>query len=330
MAAQPAAAKPGEYTYLFRLILFGESYVGKSVLLTQFIEDKFSPVYDLTIGVEFGARMITIHGRRIKLHFWDTAGLHSFKDISRTYFGDTAGALLVYDITRRETFNRLRMWLDDFRVDDGKGHSSPNAVIMLIGNKTDMESKRCVSTKEGRQFAKEHGLAFMETSAKTRTNVNAAFMQTVAAISQKIWTGETYVKTNSNGIKTGSLPDVDVRPDWTEKAVRALLAEKGDVNTRHYNNWTPLHWASDNGLLDVAAVLVENGADVNVKAPDGWTPLHLAVASGHTETATFLVDSGARVDEACFEGTPLSIAARDGHEMIVKALVNGGAQVSAA
>ncbi|CAO2590400.1 Ras-related protein Rab-2B [Lemmus lemmus] len=142
------------------------SGVGKSCLLLQFTDKRFQPVHDLTIGVEFGARMVNIDGKQIKLQIWDTAGQESFRSITRSYYRGAAGALLVYDITRRETFNHLTSWLEDARQ-----HSSSSMVIMLIGNKSDLESRRDVKREEGEAFAREHGLIFMETSAKTACNV---------------------------------------------------------------------------------------------------------------------------------------------------------------
>uniref|UniRef100_A0A8C9UK38 RAB2B, member RAS oncogene family n=1 Tax=Spermophilus dauricus TaxID=99837 RepID=A0A8C9UK38_SPEDA len=143
------------YAYLFKYIIIGDT--------------RFQPVHDLTIGVEFGARMVNIDGKQIKLQIWDTAGQESFRSITRSYYRGAAGALLVYDITRRETFNHLTSWLEDARQ-----HSSSNMVIMLIGNKSDLESRRDVKREEGEAFAREHGLIFMETSAKTACNVEEA------------------------------------------------------------------------------------------------------------------------------------------------------------
>ena len=114
--------------YKFNFNFF--SGVGKSCLLLQFTDKRFQPVHDLTIGVEFGARMINIEGKQIKLQIWDTAGQEAFRSITRSYYRGAAGALLVYDITRRDTFNHLTTWLEDARQ-----HSNSNMVIMLIGNK---------------------------------------------------------------------------------------------------------------------------------------------------------------------------------------------------
>ncbi|GJS44888.1 vacuolar cation/proton exchanger 3-like protein [Tanacetum coccineum] len=172
--------------------------VGKSCLLLQFTDKRFQPVHDLTIGVEFGARMITIDNKPIKLQIWDTAGQESFRSITRSYYRGAAGALLVYDITRRETFNHLASWLEDARQ-----HANANMTVMLIGNKCDLAHRRAVSTEEGEQFAKENGLIFMEASAKTAQNVEEAFISTAGTIYKKIQEGVFDVSNESYGIKVG-------------------------------------------------------------------------------------------------------------------------------
>ncbi|CAL5325658.1 unnamed protein product [Camellia sinensis] len=186
------------YDYLFKYIIIGDTGVGKSCLLLQFTDKRFQPVHDLTIGVEFGARMVTIDGRPIKLQIWDTAGQESFRSITRSYYRGAAGALLVYDITRRETFNHLASWLEDARQ-----HANPNMTIMLIGNKCDLAHRRAISKEEGEQFAKENGLLFLEASARTAQNVEEAFIRTAAKILQKIQEGVFDVSNESSGIKVG-------------------------------------------------------------------------------------------------------------------------------
>merc|ERR1712000_602867 len=163
-----AAVQSLPYKYLFKYIIVGDTAVGKSCLLLQFTDKRFQPVHDLTIGVEFGARMISLDGKQIKLQIWDTAGQESFRSITRSYYRGAAGALLVYDITRRETFEHLQSWLEDCRR-----YSNQNIVIMLIGNKCDLGNKRAVSKEEGEAFASKNGLTFLETSAKTAENVEA-------------------------------------------------------------------------------------------------------------------------------------------------------------
>lgn len=187
------------YSYLFKYIIIGDTGVGKSCLLLQFTDKRFQPVHDLTIGVEFGARMINIENKPIKLQIWDTAGQESFRSITRSYYRGAAGALLVYDITRRETFNHLTRWLEEARQ-----NSHQNMVIMLIGNKSDLEHRRQVSREEGEAFAEENGLVFLETSAKTAANVEAAFVKTAEKIYQNIQSGIYDVNNESYGVKIGT------------------------------------------------------------------------------------------------------------------------------
>eukprot|EP00020_Sapocribrum_chincoteaguense_P006924 CAMPEP_0170739474 /NCGR_PEP_ID=MMETSP0437-20130122/5183_1 /TAXON_ID=0 /ORGANISM="Sexangularia sp." /LENGTH=216 /DNA_ID=CAMNT_0011077937 /DNA_START=60 /DNA_END=710 /DNA_ORIENTATION=- len=190
------------YAYLFKYIIIGDTGVGKSCLLLQFTDKRFQPVHDLTIGVEFGARLITIEGKPIKLQVWDTAGQESFRSITRSYYRGAAGALLVYDITRRDTFTHLESWLADARQ-----HASPNMTVILIGNKADLESRRVVSREEGERFAKENGLLFLETSAKTAVAVEDAFVQTASIIHNNIMDGSFDISNEGMGIKLGPLAD---------------------------------------------------------------------------------------------------------------------------
>eukprot|EP01105_Mastigella_eilhardi_P016451 TRINITY_DN3761_c0_g1_i2.p1 TRINITY_DN3761_c0_g1~~TRINITY_DN3761_c0_g1_i2.p1 ORF type:complete len:206 (-),score=48.71 TRINITY_DN3761_c0_g1_i2:90-707(-) len=173
------------YKYLFKYIIVGDTAVGKSCLLLQFTDKRFQPVHDLTIGVEFGSRTVTVNSQQIKLQIWDTAGQEKFRSITRSYYRGAAGALLVYDITRKDTFEHLATWLDDCRR-----YSSQNITIMLIGNKCDLEQSRAVSREEGERFAKENNLVFMETSAKTAQNVEEAFLQTAKSIYDNVESGK--------------------------------------------------------------------------------------------------------------------------------------------
>lgn len=142
------------YAFLFKYIIIGDTGklfklnllffwrcpilgVGKSCLLLQFTDKRFRQQHDLTIGVEFGARTIQINEKNIKLQIWDTAGQESFKSITRSYYRGAAGALLVYDITRRDTFTHLTRWLEEVRQ-----NGNPDMTIMLIGNKGDLDARR--------------------------------------------------------------------------------------------------------------------------------------------------------------------------------------------
>ncbi|KAF9392475.1 Ras- protein Rab-2A [Podila verticillata] len=192
------ASSFNNYDYIIKYIIIGDTGVGKSCLLLQFTDKRFQPAHDLTIGVEFGARFVTVAGKQIKLQIWDTAGQESFRSITRSYYRGAAGALLVYDITRRDTFKHLTTWLEDARQ-----HANVNTTIMLIGNKSDLEAKRAVSYEEGEAFAKDHGLFFMETSAKTSANVEEAFVATATNIYEKIQSGVFDIHNEAHGIKLG-------------------------------------------------------------------------------------------------------------------------------
>jgi Ras-related protein Rab-2A len=199
-----ARANAPDRRYLFKYIIIGDTGVGKSCLLLQFTDKRFQHVHDLTIGVEFGARMVQIpdkqnHTKQIKLQIWDTAGQENFRSITRSYYRGAAGALLVYDIGRRETFNHLHTWLED-----AKQHANPNMTTMLVGNKSDLPNhQRAVSYEEGERFAKQHGLIFLEASAKTAHNVEEAFVNTARKIFENIENNSIDVSNEMYGIKVG-------------------------------------------------------------------------------------------------------------------------------
>jgi len=151
----------------------------------QFAERRFQTRHELTIGVEFGSRSIDLNGEQIKLQVWDTAGQEKFRSITRTYYRGAAGCFLVYDVTRRESFENLSLWLSDCRK-----YSNQNIVVYVIGNKTDLEDQRQVTTEEGENFARENGLQFLETSAKTASNVDEAFIRSSKEIYIKFENGD--------------------------------------------------------------------------------------------------------------------------------------------
>ncbi|KAJ6865059.1 ras-related protein RABC2a-like isoform X1 [Populus alba x Populus x berolinensis] len=161
----------GSYDLSFKILLIGDSGVGKSSLLVSFI---FSSAEDLapTIGVDFKIKQLTVGGKRLKLTIWDTAGQERFRTLTSSYYRNAQGIVLVYDVTRRETFTNLSdVWGKEVELFS----TNQDCVKMLVGNKVDKESGRDVTKDEGMALAKQHGCLFLECSAKTRENVEQCF-----------------------------------------------------------------------------------------------------------------------------------------------------------
>ncbi|CAI2377533.1 unnamed protein product [Moneuplotes crassus] len=187
------------YSYVFKYIIVGDSAVGKSCLLLQFTDKRFKSTHDLTIGVEFGSRTVEVGDKSVKLQIWDTAGQESFRSITRSYYRGSIGALLVYDITQRQSFENLQKWMEEM-----KENAHSRMTIILVGNKTDLESERQVSYEEGQAFAKDNGLVFFETSAKCAYNVDKAFLSVTKDIYFNLERGEYDIHKESIGIKPGN------------------------------------------------------------------------------------------------------------------------------
>jgi len=187
------------YDYLFKFLIIGSAGVGKSCILHQFMENKFKNDAHHTIGVEFGSKIVNISGKSIKLQIWDTAGQERFRSVTRSYYRGAAGALLVYDITSRETYNTLATWLTDART-----LASPNICIILLGNKKDLDADREVTFLEASRFAQENELMFLETSAVTGENVEEAFLKCSRSILTKIEAGELDPERMGSGIQYGN------------------------------------------------------------------------------------------------------------------------------
>jgi small GTP-binding protein len=166
-------ADPGET--LIKLLIIGESAVGKSCLLLRFAENKFSEIFVSTIGIDFKVRHVEIDGAKVKLQIWDTAGQEKFRMITKAYYRGAHGILLVYDVTSTESFNQTGRWMRSIQE-----NVTDPVVVAFVGNKCDMD--RVVQTAEGEALAKEFGVEYYETSAKTGKNVEHTFMSVARAI----------------------------------------------------------------------------------------------------------------------------------------------------
>jgi len=183
------------YSYLFKIIIIGDTGVGKSCLLLNFIDKRFREEHDLTIGVEFGTKIIDAGGQKVKLQIWDTAGSESFRSITRSYYRGAAAALLVYDSTRRESFVNIMEWLNEARY-----NGNPDMSISLVGNKIDLEEEKVIGTEEAQAFARDNGLLFTETSAKTGAGVWEAFQLTAKDLCKRIEEGNIDVNNQAYGV----------------------------------------------------------------------------------------------------------------------------------
>jgi len=165
-------AANSDYDYLFKLLLIGDSGVGKSSLLLRFSDHNFDDRYISTIGVDFKIRTVDLDGKTLKLQIWDTAGQERFRTIVSSYYRGAHGIIVVYDITDRESFENIKHWLNEIDRYGVEGVEK-----LLIGNKSDLTTKRQVSTEEAEQFSKTQGLTLIETSAKNAQNVDKAFLK---------------------------------------------------------------------------------------------------------------------------------------------------------
>ncbi|KAG0303373.1 Ras- protein Rab-11A [Dissophora globulifera] len=170
-------SKDDEYDYLFKVVLIGDSGVGKSNLVSRFTRNEFNLESKSTIGVEFTTRSIQVDSKTIKAQIWDTAGQERYRAITSAYYRGAVGALLVYDIAKHQTYENVSRWLKELR-----DHADTNIVIMLVGNKSDLRHLRAVPTDEAKQFAAENGLSFIETSALDSSNVELSFQRILTEI----------------------------------------------------------------------------------------------------------------------------------------------------
>ena len=184
------------YDYLLKFIIIGDATVGKSNLLFRYYKGIFQSDYQLTIGVDFSAKNVKIRNKTYKIQIWDTAGHENFKSITRGYYTNSACVLVVYDISNRDSFNNVNNWINEC-----KNLSSKSILLVLVGNKSDLEERRQVNVEDGQELADKNGMLFYETSAKVGTNVNTVFYDSVDKIAKNIDEGYYDLKDVSCGIK---------------------------------------------------------------------------------------------------------------------------------
>lgn len=174
-------SRNASYDFLIKLLLIGDSGVGKSCLLLRFSDDSFTTSFITTIGIDFKIKTIELDNKRIKLQIWDTAGQERFRTITTAYYRGAMGILLVYDVTDEQSFQNIRNWIRNIEQ-----HAADNVDKILIGNKCDMVGEKVVETIRGQQLADEYSIKFFETSAKSNINVVESFTAIAKDIKKRL------------------------------------------------------------------------------------------------------------------------------------------------
>ena len=195
-----------DYDYLFKLLLIGDSGVGKSCLLFRFTDNSYSESYISTIGVDFKIRTLEVDGKMIKIQIWDTAGQERFRTITSSYYRGAHGIIVVYDVTDKDSFSNIKQWLCEI-----ERYATGPVNKLLVGNKCDLQSTRAVDTSTAAAYAQELGIPFLEISAKDSVNVDKAFLNMIRSIRERVDAqfAASIVKSDlrrkSGGIRIGNL-----------------------------------------------------------------------------------------------------------------------------
>ena len=179
-----------DYDYLFKILLVGDSGVGKSSILLRYTDDEYKPEYISTIGVDFKIRSLSYGDKTIKLQLWDTAGQERFQMITSSYYRGAHGIIIVYDITCKESFKNIKNWLHQINQ-----YANEKVLKIIVGNKSDLQDKRVVEKKEVEEFCKENNIYHIETSAKNSNNIKDIFLYLCEKLKKKT------IEPNNNNIK---------------------------------------------------------------------------------------------------------------------------------
>ncbi|XP_005310208.1 ras-related protein Rab-3D [Trachemys scripta elegans] len=193
------------FDYMFKLLIIGNSSVGKTSFLFRYADDSFTSAFVSTVGIDFKVKTVYRNEKRVKLQIWDTAGQERYRTITTAYYRGAMGFLLMYDIANQDSFNAVQDWATQIKT-----YSWDNAQVILVGNKCDLEDDRVVATEDGKRLADELGFEFFEASAKDNINVKQVFERLVDIICEKmnesLDTNSTLVSNSKNGALTETPP----------------------------------------------------------------------------------------------------------------------------
>ena len=187
---------PNGYDMIFKIVLIGNTSVGKTNILSKYLTDQFDPDSKATVGVEFGTKNFKIENNIVKVQIWDTAGQERYRSITNAYYKGAKGSLLVYDITNKKSFDDLDKWILDLKT-----NGDDNLSLILLGNKSDLEDKRVISTEEGKNKAEFYKCSFLETSALNGNNIEKAFSELIMDVyknNHEIFEKQADVKIDNN------------------------------------------------------------------------------------------------------------------------------------
>lgn len=190
------------FDYMFKILIIGNSSVGKTSFLFRYADDSFTSAFVSTVGIDFKVKTVVRREKRMKLQIWDTAGQERYRTITTAYYRGAMGFILMYDVTNEESFNSVQDWVTQIKT-----YSWDNAQVILVGNKSDMEAERVVTYDRGKQLADQLGLEFFETSAKENINVKNVFERLVDIICDKMSDGLDSDQTMTNMNKGTRLTD---------------------------------------------------------------------------------------------------------------------------
>ena len=201
-----------QYDFIFKLVLIGDSGVGKTNILSRYLTNQFSSSTQPTVGVEFGSKIIKKGEKLIKLQIWDTAGQERYKSITSAYYKGAKGAYVVYDISRKSTFDNVDKWINEL-----KNNGSEDVFILLVGNKSDLNDQREISEEEVKKKAEVYNIAFCETSALKGNNIEFAFESLIDKITEKLEKEKEILGKNISKIEEGKTITLNTDKDKDKK-----------------------------------------------------------------------------------------------------------------
>ena len=211
------------YDLIFKIVLIGDSGVGKTNILSRYLTNEFSLTTQATVGVEFGSKIVKKGEKLIKLQIWDTAGQERYKSITSAYYKGAKGAFVVYDISRKSTFDNVDKWINEL-----KNNGSEDVFIMLVGNKSDLNDKREIIEEEVKKKAQAYNIAYCETSALKGNNIEFAFESLIDKITEKLEKEKEKLGNNITKKDEGKIITLNINKDKAENGEGGKNNDKGD------------------------------------------------------------------------------------------------------